>query len=225
MARKIGLNGKEFTVTVVSDVDDMIKGLSDTDTLDSGHGMLFDFDKPQEVTMNMVKMKYPLDMIFIDGEGEVIAVESMEPGDNYVTKKGVKYVLEVNKGEGKGLIPDKKVVKEDKGAVEKKELGGNFLVSTEYLPQNMTAKFKSGGKIGIKEDIVKARPGMMQVLDDKGRVLMNIKGGERIFSIKHTEKLIEYAKKVENGEAPPEELGSLIKEILHIQDTQEPEYV
>lgn len=62
----------------------------------------------------------------------------------------------------------------------------------------------------------------MQVLDDTGKVLMNIRGGERIFSIPHTEQLIT---KVERGDAAPEQLGELMSKIIHIQNTQEPEYV
>jgi hypothetical protein len=48
----------------------------------------------------------------------------------------------------------------------------------------------------------------MQVLDDTGKVLMNIVGGERIFSIEHTEKLVALSKKVDRGEANEEELES-----------------
>ena len=54
---------------------------------------------------------------------------------------------------------------------------------------------------------------------------MNIRGGERIFSIPHTEQLIAMAKKVERGDAAPEQLGELMSKIIYIQNTQEPEYV
>ena len=54
---------------------------------------------------------------------------------------------------------------------------------------------------------------------------MNIVGGERIFSIEHTEQLVSLSKKVDRGEANEEELGTLMKAIIHKQNTQEPEYV
>ena len=75
------------------------------------------------------------------------------------------------------------------------------------------------------EEDVAARQGSMQVLDDGGRILMNIDGGERIFSIKDTDNIVSLSKKIDAGEADEEELGKLMEEIIHRQDTQEPEYV
>jgi hypothetical protein len=65
----------------------------------------------------------------------------------------------------------------------------------------------------------------MQVLDDTGKILMNIVGGRRIFSIEHTERIGSSIKKVDRGEAEEEELGELMKQIIHKQNTQKPEYV
>lgn len=65
----------------------------------------------------------------------------------------------------------------------------------------------------------------MQVLDDAGVVLMNIAGGERIFSREHTKKLISLAQRVELGKATEEDLGRLMKGIIDIQDNQSSEYV
>lgn len=75
------------------------------------------------------------------------------------------------------------------------------------------------------EDQVKASAHAMQVLDDTGKVLMNIVGGERIFSIAHTEELVSLSKKVDAGTATEEELGELMQKIIHKQNTQKPEYV
>jgi hypothetical protein len=65
--------------------------------------MLFDFKKEQKVTMNMKDMNYPLDMIFINMSKEVVAVRSLKPG-NFETSVEVRFVLEVNKDEGAGLV-------------------------------------------------------------------------------------------------------------------------
>jgi hypothetical protein len=54
---------------------------------------------------------------------------------------------------------------------------------------------------------------------------MNIVGGERIFSIEHTEEIIAMAKRIDRGDAKEEDLGKLMKKIINIQDTQEPQYV
>ena len=89
----------------------------------------------------------------------------------------------------------------------------------------MRERFKQGGTIKIYEEDIKADKNKMQVLDDTGKVLMNIAGGERIFSIKHTNQLVELAQKVKDGTAEEEELGELMSEIIDIQNTQKPEYV
>jgi hypothetical protein len=64
----------------------------------------------------------------------------------------------------------------------------------------------------------------MQVLDDKGTVIMNIFGGERIFSIKHTKQIVDLATSVKNGEKHPEKLGKLVDSIIKLHSTQEPQY-
>jgi hypothetical protein len=66
--------------------------------------MLFDFKKEQKVTMNMKDMNYPLDMIFINMSKEVVAVRSLKPGNFETSVEGVRFVLEVNKDEGAGLV-------------------------------------------------------------------------------------------------------------------------
>jgi len=211
---KISIGNKKFVVKKVSTKEDMIKGLGGTASLPSGEGMLFDFDKEEDVTMNMFEMKYPLDMVFMNNAGEVIKTVTMEPGENTVTVDNARYVLEVNKGEGvfDDIIEE---VKEEK----------NSIINSDNLPESLVERFQSGGSFKIYEEDVKAIPGNMHVLDDTGKVQMNIVGGERIFSIDHTEQLISSAKKVKTGELPPEELGKLMTKIIYIQNNQKPEYV
>lgn len=221
-----------FTVQVVTSQEDMKKGLSFTDSLPKGEGMLFDFGKSGDITMNMFDMKYPLDMIFIGDNDEVIKVVSMESGKATVTVKNVRYVVEVNKGEASGEITKEDSIKEgledndDKDNEEgDNEEETNMIVNVNNISGNIKSKFKEGGSFKLYEEEVKALPGNMHVLDDTGKVLMNIKGGERIFSIDHTEQLIATAKKVKAGELPPEELGKIMKKFITIQNSQKPEYV
>jgi len=213
MTRTIYVGDTPFKVEVVKDAKAMSIGLSEHKELKKGHGMIFDFGESQRVTMNMFEMEFPLDMLFIDSKKKVTAVETMHPGKHEVTFNDIKYVLEVNRGEGVLLLDEyvslkKPVVNED--------------------VQNITVanpKFEQGGSFQLVEEGVKALPGKMHVLDDKGTVLMNIDGGERIFSIKHTEDLMRLAAKVKSGDLEPEALGKLMSKIIKIQDTQKPEYV
>ena len=221
-----------FKVRVVSEEAEMKKGLSGSAELPDMQGMLFDFVKPQTVTMNMGKMNYPIDMIFIGGDNKVIDVRDMRPGDIDTTCENCKYVLEVNKGDGAGLVGEnvkftrslaaalKLSIKEP---IEKNER--NIIINASSVPKKAEGIFKKGGTFRMYEEDVATKAGAMQVLDHTGKVQMNIEGGERIFSIIHTEQLVTMAKKVERGEATEAELGELMASIIEIQNKQEPEYV
>lgn len=251
-----------FKVAVISETKRMKEGLSGKPSLGKNKGMLFDFKKEQVVTMNMKGMNYPLDMVFINSSNEVIAVRTLSPGNFQTTVKGVRFVLEINKDEGSGMIGEKVIFQDELAEVvgiknekeddslkdskdedededeeeenaddedDKKEVTSksnlNIIVRISAVPENSEQLFKKGGSFKIYEEEVKSKSNAMQVLDDTGKVLMNIVGGERIFSIEHTEKLVSLSKKVERGEASEEELGQLMKEIIHKQNTQKPEYV
>lgn len=239
-----------FKVGVISDPAVMKKGLSGKPKLGKKKGLLFDFGKEQSVTMNMRGMKHPLDMIFINMSREVVAVRSLPPGDYETTVKDVRFVLEVNKGMGVGLVGEKiectaelaeavgmtpcgENNKEEKEDTEEKEnteeengsKGFNIIVRVSANPTRQEELFKKGGAFKVYEQDVKSKKDAMQVLDDTGKVLMNIRGGERIFSIEHTEQIVALSKKVDKGEADPEELGKLMDKILTKQNTQEPQYV
>jgi uncharacterized membrane protein (UPF0127 family) len=252
----------EFKVAVISEPARMKEGLAGKPALGKNKGLLFDFGKEQEVTMNMKKMNYPLDMIFINMSREVVAVRTLEPGNFQTTVKNVRFVLEVNKDEGAGFVGElirctaelakavgmKPCSKEDEEESEESEeeeeeetaqeeiqeqegisVPGspnvNIIVRVSTVPDSAKQLFKKGGTFKLYEDQVKADANAMQVLDDTGKVLMNIVGGERIFSIEHTEQLVALSKKVDRGEAEEEELGTLMKAIIHKQNTQKPEYV
>lgn len=100
--KKIEIGDKSYEVEVVSTDEDMKKGLSEKDSLDASKGMLFDFKEVQDsVVFNMKEMKFPIDIIFINNDDEVVKVaKECEPGDDLFTCKNVKYVLEVNTNSG-----------------------------------------------------------------------------------------------------------------------------
>jgi len=227
---KTKIKTTEFKIAVLHGNEEMKKGLSGSRALKKDAGALFVFKKDSEVTMNTHKMNYTLNMIFLDSDFVVVDSFIMTPGKE-ITVPNVTYVLEVNPY---GLLTyrGQSIQFKNEEMLEYiKDLSSDL--PTNHFDENIIvhrvndiAIFKSGGKV-VKptEEAVKIDKDMMQVLDDKGTILMNIKGGERIFSRKHTDKLIALAKKVEAGEIEPEELGKVMKEIIHIQDTQEPEYV
>ena len=134
---KINIKDKNFSAVVVDTEESRQIGLSNTDHLPSGKGMLFVFDGPQDVTMNMVSMAFPLDMIFIDADDTVIAVRQLSPGRYDTSVDNVAYVLEVNAGEGSNLVGEKVIIEEtSKGVIGAARKGAKL---------NLIKIFRQGG--------------------------------------------------------------------------------
>ena len=80
------------------------EGLSGTESLADGAGILFVHDSEQQLTYVMRGMNYGLDMIFVDADGRVTAVRSAPPpapgedGNDIRRSARGQYVLEVPRG-------------------------------------------------------------------------------------------------------------------------------
>ena len=76
----IQIEDKTYNVQVVESEDEKVQGLSNTEELPLD-GMLFDYssDPQSELTFNTIDMNYPIDIIFINSNYEVTAVELGEP--------------------------------------------------------------------------------------------------------------------------------------------------
>ena len=72
-------------------------GLSETDSLEAGHGLFFLHDTEKEHTYVMREMTFPIDIIFIDKKGRITTIHHAEVEEPPLTKyQGrAKYVLEV----------------------------------------------------------------------------------------------------------------------------------
>ena len=79
-------------------------GLSETDRLPDGRGMLFVHDDVGERTYVMRNMSFGLDIVFADADGRITAVREAPkpgPGENGADQEytgEARYVLEVNRG-------------------------------------------------------------------------------------------------------------------------------
>jgi len=216
--------------------EEMKKGLSGRRRMGSGLGMLFIFEESGPMTMNMYDMEFPLHMIFFNDDWEIIDREIMKPKEDIHVEDNVKYVLEVNKNVlsdvkvGDELEPDSDAFENYLRKLNRKRKNQNstptnIIVSITQECMDKHHMLRRGGKIKPVVKDVELKQEHMQVLDDEGTILMNIKGGERIFSRKHTDMLIKMALDVKEGRASKTELGKLMAEIIEIQDNQEPEYV
>jgi len=98
-------NGLRVIVEIADTAPERRRGLSGRDGLEPGFGMLFIFPSEGVYSFWMYRMKFPIDMIWMDSGGRVVyIVEDAQPcGDSlvcpvYTPDKPAKYVLEVNAG-------------------------------------------------------------------------------------------------------------------------------
>lgn len=99
------VNGLQVVVEIADTDVERRRGLSGRDGLEPGFGMLFIFPSEGVYSFWMYRMKFPIDMIWMDSGGRVVyIVEDAQPcGDSlvcpvYTPDKPAKYVLEVNAG-------------------------------------------------------------------------------------------------------------------------------
>lgn len=104
----IEIADKEYKVLVAESEEEKRIGLSNIQSMDDDEGMLFDYSKDLQnhLIFNTKNMSFPIDVIFIDDEDEVVAVEYGEPGSDELIEcesddnENIKYVLEVNANSG-----------------------------------------------------------------------------------------------------------------------------
>ena len=98
---KITIGNKLYQVSLAETEEEQMKGLQGVHTLPEDEGVLFVFEEPGEVGFWMKDTLIPLDIIYINDDDEVIAVEQGVPGDETILEHSdVKYVLEVDKDSG-----------------------------------------------------------------------------------------------------------------------------
>ena len=89
-------------------------GLSATDDLDAGEGMLFVHGDAAERAYVMRDMAFPIDIVFVDTDGTVTTIHEAAPESGSLTRyEGTgKYVLEVPRGwsERHGVDPGDRLV-------------------------------------------------------------------------------------------------------------------
>jgi uncharacterized membrane protein (UPF0127 family) len=112
IASKTGVH--VFAVEMAENDAERAKGLMFRKELPEGRGMLFDFQREQEVSFWMENTYIPLDMIFIRGDGRILRiVENTEPLSTRIIPSGgpVRAVLEVIAGTARklGIAPGDRV--------------------------------------------------------------------------------------------------------------------
>jgi uncharacterized membrane protein (UPF0127 family) len=98
----IKINQKEILVEIADNKLKRKMGLSGRDFLPENQGMIFIFDKPDYYSFWMKNMKFPIDIIWVDENWQIIDItEKISPESfpkSFQPKKPIKYVIEVNAG-------------------------------------------------------------------------------------------------------------------------------
>lgn len=96
-----GADRGRVNATVADDPDERYTGLSETESLGPDEGMLFVYDETGDRTFVMRDMDFPLDMVFVHGNGTITQIHHAPVEDDPLKTRytgRAKWVLEVNQG-------------------------------------------------------------------------------------------------------------------------------
>lgn len=135
----IQIEDKTYNVQVVESEDEKVQGLSNTEELPLD-GMLFDYssDPQSELTFNTIDMNYPIDIIFINSNYEVTAVELGEPKSDEIIEciadenESIIYILETNANSGIKVGDEFEIEDED---VDEEEVNKMYIIGLDGNPQ------------------------------------------------------------------------------------------
>ena len=112
---QIQVNFKDRTLTLelAQSYEQRARGLMHREDLCQDCGMLFEYTEPREISMWMKNTLIPLDVAYLDAEGRILAIKSMQPHDLTPVSSGqpASYAWEMNQGwfAGQGLKVGDKV--------------------------------------------------------------------------------------------------------------------
>ena len=100
-----------FTIGVAAAPETRRKGLSGRPFMARGHGLLFVFEEAAPQTMWMVDMRFPLDIVWMDGDMRITKIErGAEPCiiansacQRFPSGSPVKFAIELNAGDAAAL--------------------------------------------------------------------------------------------------------------------------
>ncbi len=101
---KVQLVGKTFNTQVARSESEKQIGLSGREVLGENDGMLFVFDKPDFYSFWMKNMKFPIDIIYINGDKITTIIKNASPSPSnedlviYRPKEESDKVFEINAG-------------------------------------------------------------------------------------------------------------------------------
>ena len=90
----------EITVEIARTDEERSKGLMYRKVLPDGEGMIFVFDRDQQLSFWMKNTIIPLSIAFIASDGSIVEIKDMQPNDlnSVKSSRSVRYALEVPQG-------------------------------------------------------------------------------------------------------------------------------
>ena len=183
---EIEIGDKQYNVRIAITDEEQSDGLKNIEKLFDNEGMLFVFDKEDQVSMWMEDTIIPLDVIFIDEDYNVVKVQQGVPkSKELITSDNTKYVLEVNAGSG----------------------------------------IKIGDELDYDEEDEEEVP--MLVIGNKGKIQVELTGGERIFSRPNSKTIAKMAKKAYKSKEDKDykALGKKIFKYIDTHNNQKEDFV
>lgn len=98
-ARTLVIDGFPISVEIASTHEQQRVGLMNRAHLEPDCGMLFCYDRPQDLSFWMKDTTIPLSIAFIDEDGRIANIEDMSPNDEsrIVSSRPCRWALEANK--------------------------------------------------------------------------------------------------------------------------------
>lgn len=208
---KVEINSNSYILNVADTDEQRSEGLKNIASLPKNRGMIFVFDESDTVAMWMQDTLIPLDIIFLNKYGNVLALYEGEPMSlDLLEEDNVKYVIEVNV-QSRVAVGDKIDLSDLDELYDEEDFDDDF--------------DQESFDIDFDEEFDEQDP--LLVIDERGKIQMELKGGERIFSRKNTKTLISLAKKAykSKDESDYKKLGNKVFQYLDIQDGRNPDYV
>lgn len=97
---RAGLPPLEITVEIARTEEERAQGLMNRKELPDGNGMIFIFDRDQQLSFWMKNTLIPLSIAFIASDGRIVEIKDMQPLDlnSVKSSRSVRYALEMPQG-------------------------------------------------------------------------------------------------------------------------------
>ena len=102
---RVQIGNQPFTLEIADNPGEREIGLMHRDHLDADHGMLFVFPDSRTREFWNHEVAFPLDLIFLDGDGMVVSIKGMQAYSDLAVSSDVpaQYAVELNAGSAQRL--------------------------------------------------------------------------------------------------------------------------